>query len=112
MIHCSFYEADPVKPPSLFLLSDLSRLQWARTFHTNAAAGVQQAPQHFFAAATVVPLAAPVAAAKKLHVLLTLVHVLPGMMTRASLADWRLRLAGRKPRPDGLRQPSIRVRRI
>jgi hypothetical protein len=41
--------------------------------------------------------------------LLARLHVLPGITTRASLLDWRLRLAGRKPPQDGLRPPSIRV---
>src|SRR5262249_21109535 len=41
--------------------------------------------------------------------LLAWLYVFPGITTRASLLDWRLRLAGRKPRQDGLRRPSIRV---
>src|SRR5262245_33512390 len=36
-------------------------------------------------------------------------HALLGITTRTPLLDWRLRLAGRKPPPDGWRQPSIRV---
>ena len=41
--------------------------------------------------------------------LLARLHVLPRITTPASLLDWWLRLAGRKPRLDGLRRPSIRV---